>query len=457
MDAAPPALHSLRMTAQDITLSAAGGVASLAAASWNRFAASALSLAADSIPQASPSEREAADSLSQETPRSALTRFANRGWRQADSTSQHSPHNPFISHEFLSILERSGCVGGRTGWRPLPLVAERAGEVVGVAPAYLKAHSQGEYVFDHGWADAYERVGGRYYPKLQIAVPFTPAAGPRLLAADAATRATLADGLIALAAQTGASSVHVTFPTQAEAEALEARGWLLRLGEQYHFRNEGYRDYDDFLATLASRKRKALKRERREALASGVEIEWLTGTALTEAHWDAFFAFYMDTGSRKWGRPYLNRAFFSLLGEAMADRVLLVMARRGGRYVAGALNLIGGDALYGRYWGAVEETPFLHFELCYHQAIDYALAHGLSRVEAGAQGEHKLARGYRPTPTYSAHHIADPGLRRAVADYLKRERAMMREAIAQDDAASPFRKSPQTAQDVATIREDDGE
>jgi predicted N-acyltransferase len=453
----PAARETDPMTADDLTLSAVAGVASLDRAKWNRCAGNALPGRPDSFSQAARRCGEEADSFSQQSAASFLNRFANHRAPSAESYSQLTPNNPFVSHDFLSILERSGCVGGRTGWRPLPLVAERGAEIVGVAPAYLKAHSQGEYVFDHGWADAYERAGGRYYPKLQIAVPFTPAAGPRLLAADEATRAALADGLIALAAQTGASSVHVTFPTQAEAEALAARGWLLRLGEQYHFRNEGYRDYEDFLATLASRKRKALKRERREALASGVEIEWLTGAALTEAHWDAFFAFYMDTGSRKWGRPYLNRAFFSLLGEAMADRVLLVMARRGGRYVAGALNLIGGDALYGRYWGAVEETPFLHFELCYHQAIDYALAHGLSRVEAGAQGEHKLARGYRPTPTWSAHHIADPGLRRAVSDYLKRERAMMREAIAQDDAASPFRKSPQTAQDVATIRVDGDE
>ena len=320
------------MPSADLTFSVSESVSAIRADAWNRCAVRAMRAPADSLSHAPDSDPQG---LSSSAPR-------------ADSFSQQTPPNPFVAHEFLCALEASGCVGGRTGWRPLPLVAERGDEIVGVAPAYLKSHSQGEYVFDHGWADAYQRAGGRYYPKLQVAVPFTPAAGPRLLTAPGADAAAMGRALTALAAQVGASSVHVTFPTEAEAQALADAGWLLRIGEQFQFRNEGYRCYEDFLSTLASRKRKALKRERREALASGVEIDWLTGPAITEAHWDAFFGFYMDTGSRKWGRPYLNRDFFSRLGAAMADRILLVMARRGRRPVAGALNLIGADALYGR-------------------------------------------------------------------------------------------------------------
>ena len=450
------------MTTSQLKLRVAESVSQIDPVDWNACAVRELRGFSDSFSQSPDSISETADSLRETAPPSALNPDGNspslhdEAGAPPDSLSQQTILNPFLSHAFLSALEASGCLGDGSGWRPLPLVAEDfVGRVVGVAPAYLKSHSQGEYVFDHAWADAYERAGGRYYPKLQVAVPFTPATGPRLLvrpdADAAATRAALAGGLKSLAAQIGASSVHITFPTQAEAQALEAEGWLLRIGEQFQFRNEGYRDYDDFLATLASRKRKALKRERREALAEGIEIDWLTGADITEAHWDAFFGFYMDTGARKWGRPYLNRAFFSRLGAAMADQILLVMARRGRRYIAGALNLIGPDALYGRYWGAVEDVPFLHFELCYHQAIDFALAHGLSRVEAGAQGEHKLARGYRPVATYSAHHIRDPGLRRAVADYLKRERAQMLAIIAQDEDAAPFKKSPQEMQDIAAM------
>ena len=354
-------------------------------------------------------------------------------------------YNPFVSHDFLSILEESGGAAARTGWQPLHLRLETAdGELIGAAPCYAKSHSQGEYVFDHGWADAFERAGGSYYPKLQVCVPFTPAAGPRLLVRrgmdGTAVRGALAQGLKALAGRIGASSVHVTFAQAADMAALEAENYLERTDTQFHFFNEGYASYDDFLATLASRKRKALKRERREALLPGIEIDWLTGSELTEAVWDDFFAFYMDTGGRKWGRPYLNREFFSLIGERMANDVLLVMARRGGRHIAGAINFIGSDTLYGRNWGCIEDHPFLHFEVCYHQAIDFAIARGLKAVEAGAQGEHKLARGYRPVTTRSAHHIAHPGLRRAVADYLERERREVEMAGQYLDEHGPFRK-----------------
>lgn len=360
-------------------------------------------------------------------------------------TDSSNPYNPFISYDFLSILEESGCAVAGTGWQPLHLRLETAdGVLVGAAPCYAKSHSQGEYVFDHGWADAFERAGGRYYPKLQVSVPFTPATGPRLLARrgmdGGPVRAALARGLTALAGQAGASSVHVTFAQAPDIAALQGEGYLHRTDTQFHFLNEGYRSHDDFLATLASRKRKVLKRERREALQSGIAIDWLTGGELTEAVWDEFFAFYMDTGSRKWGRPYLNRAFFSLIGERMARDVVLIMARRGGRHIAGAINFIGSDTLYGRNWGCVEDHPFLHFEVCYHQAIDFAIAHGLKVVEAGAQGEHKLARGYRPVTTHSAHHIVHPGLRRAVADYLERERREVEMVGEYLEGHGPFRK-----------------
>jgi hypothetical protein len=393
------------------------------------------------------SKREQAESFRE--PTESVCEQTESSHEELESIPQEQAINPFISHEFLSALETAGCVGGRTGWSPVHLLAHDAsGALVGCAPSYLKAHSQGEYVFDHGWALAYEQAGGRYYPKLQVASPFSPVTGPRLLAAPGAqaqeVRKALANGLLALEGKLGASSTHMTFLTEREALELEAQGWMLRFGEQFQFVNAGYRDYDDFLDALASRKRKALKRERREALAGGVEIERLTGAAITETHWDAFFAFYMDTGSRKWGRPYLNRRFFSLLGEAMADRILLVMGKKGARYVAGALNLIGPDALYGRYWGAIEEAPFLHFELCYHQAIDYALANGLARVEAGAQGEHKLARGYLPQLTYSAHHITDPALAEPVDRYLRSERAQILQMIEDYDQLSPFKKSPES-------------
>jgi predicted N-acyltransferase len=356
-----------------------------------------------------------------------------------------APENPFVGHAFLLALEKSGSVGGRTGWMPLHVVLEdAAGTILGLAPSYVKSHSQGEYVFDYGFAEAYENAGGQYYPKLQVAVPFTPVTGPRLLVPPGPEqdlrRAALGEGLRAVMQQFELSSVHATFATEAECDILGRHGYLLRTQQQFHWFNEGYATYDDFLAALASRKRKQLKRERREAVANGITIRWITGSEITEAHWDAFFAFYMDTGSRKWGRPYLNRRFFSLLGEAMADRVLLVMAERRGRFVAGALNLIGGDALYGRYWGCIEEHPFLHFEVCYHQAIDFAIQHRLPRVEAGAQGQHKLARGYRPITTFSAHAFADKGLERAVAGYLEQERLHVEEANEALEEAGPFRR-----------------
>lgn len=299
-------------------------------------------------------------------------------------------------------------------------------------------------MFDHGWADAFERAGGSYYPKLQVAVPFTPATGPRLLVHQsfdsAAVKLALARGLQALCNTLGTSSVHVTFAGDADISALGAAGYLQRIDQQFHFFNEGYSSYDDFLGSLASRKRKALKRERREALDSGINIEWLTGSDLTEDVWDHFFSFYMDTGSRKWGRPYLNRKFFSLLGERMADDILLVMARRSSRYIAGAINFIGSDTLYGRNWGCIEDHPFLHFEVCYHQAIDFAIGRKLRVVEAGAQGQHKIARGYRPVTTHSAHYIAHPGLRHAVEDYLAQERREVEEVGKWLDDALPFRR-----------------
>ena len=354
-------------------------------------------------------------------------------------------NNPFVSHEFLSSLEESGSVGARTGWQPRHLLAEDPdGTLLGAAPCYVKSHSRGEYVFDHGWAEAFERAGGDYYPKLQIAVPFTPVTGPRLFAAPGPladpVRGALADALVEITRASDLSSAHVTFLTEQEWRSLGKRGFLQRTDQQFHWENADYANFDDFLNRLASRKRKTIKRERKEALSAGIEVCWLTGSDLTEAVWDAFFSFYMETGSRKWGRPYLTRDFFSVVGQKMSDRILLVMARRAGRWIAGAINFIGADTLFGRNWGAVEHHPFLHFELCYYQAIDYAIANGLKRVEAGAQGEHKLARGYLPHMTYSAHFIANPGLHRAVADYLSRERAYVQAASRELAAATPFRK-----------------
>jgi uncharacterized protein len=354
-------------------------------------------------------------------------------------------YNPFVSHAFLSALEASGSACARTGWGPRHLLARRDGTIAGIVPCYLKSHSQGEYVFDRGWADAYERAGGHYYPKLQASIPFTPATGPRLLIRDDVDKheigTMLASGLVALCEATKASSAHVTFAREAEWKLLAKHGFLQRTDQQFHWHNQGYRSFDDFLATLNSRHRKAIKRERREALANGITIHALNGSDITEDAWDAFFAFYMETGSRKWGRPYLTRAFFSLIGESMANDVLLIMARRNNRWIAGAINFIGSDTLFGRNWGAIEHHPFLHFEVCYYQAIDFAISRGLKTVEAGAQGEHKIARGYLPQTTYSAHYIADPGLRRAIAEYLKRERAYVAEAARELTEAGPFRKA----------------
>lgn len=353
-------------------------------------------------------------------------------------------YNPFVSHAFFSALEASGSAALRTGWAPRHLVAKIGDEVLGVVPCYLKSHSQGEYVFDRGWADAYERAGGRYYPKLQASVPFTPATGPRLLVrADQNHQVignALAQGLKALCGISQASSVHVTFAREAEWELLAAQGFLQRTDQQFHWHNQGFSTFDDFLATLNSRHRKAMKRERRDALSAGISIHWLTGKDITEDAWDAFFDFYMETGSRKWGRPYLTRKFFALIGESMAQDVLLIMAKRDGRWIAGAINFIGSDTLFGRNWGAIEHHPFLHFEVCYYQAIDFAIQHKLQVVEAGAQGEHKIARGYLPQTTFSAHYIADRGLRRAIDDYLKRERAYVEEAGRELAESGPFRK-----------------
>lgn len=353
-----------------------------------------------------------------------------------------SAFNPFISHAFLSALEKSDSAVRKTGWLGRHLVVkDDAGTIVGVAPAYLKSHSYGEYVFDHGWADAFERAGGSYYPKLQVAVPFTPATGPRLLAATSEIKATLLTGLRQLAAQTEASSVHITFMPEDDWRQFGEAPWLQRTDTQFHWFNKGYGCFDDFLADLSSRKRKNIRKEREAVHAAGLSLEWVTGRDLTETHWDHFFAFYMDTGSRKWGSPYLTRRFFSLIGESMADHILLVFARRAGRIIAGALNFIGSDALYGRNWGAVEHHANLHFEACYYQAIEFAIARKLDRVEAGAQGPHKLARGYLPRTTHSLHYLAHPGLSRAVADYLEHER----QAVAEDQSAlaehAPFRNA----------------
>jgi uncharacterized protein len=365
--------------------------------------------------------------------------------REAQENASEDQYNPFISYDFLSSLELSQSVRTRGGWQPLHLLAEDSnGTLVGAVPCYAKTHSQGEYVFDHGWAEAYERAGGNYYPKLQVSVPFTPATGRRLLVrpgpeADA-VRGALADSLMDICRRSNASSAHVTFPTQPEWDLLGRRGFLKRTHQQFHWENAGYDSFDAFLAALASRKRKTIRREREDALSAGISVHWLTGADLTESVWDAFFDFYMETGSRKWGRPYLTRPFYSMVGEKMRDRILLVMAKRNGRWIAGAINFIGSHTLFGRHWGAVEHHPFLHFELCYYQAIQYAIEHKLARVEAGAQGEHKISRGYLPTTTYSAHYIVDPGLRRAIEDFLKHERAYVAAAGAELAETAPFRK-----------------
>jgi predicted N-acyltransferase len=370
----------------------------------------------------------------------------------ASKTGKAIAYNPFISHAFLSSLEESGSATAQTGWLGHHMLLETdRGELVGALPGYLKNHSQGEYVFDHGWADAFERAGGRYYPKLQCSIPFTPATGPRLLVAEGLDRRPIQDAMVEslkeVVRRLGVSTAHVTFLPEDEVGIFEGDGYLHRTDQQFHFINDGYANHEEFLETLASRKRKALRRERRAALENGISIDWLTGQDLTERIWDQFFAFYMDTGSRKWGRPYLTRKFYSLIGERMPEDILLIMAKHNGRYVAGAINFIGGDTLYGRHWGCIEDHPFLHFEVCYHQAIDFALARGLKRVEAGAQGEHKLARGYLPVTTHSAHYVAHAGLRRAIADYLERERDDVEHMNDILTEHSPFRKGERLQED----------
>ena len=402
----------------------------------------------DRRPPVRPEALPAAKPPASETRVEIVPRIADVAAADWDACANPDPavFNPFLAHSFLAALEEAGTVGGRTGWTPRHLVLRsECGDVGGCAPAYLKSHSQGEYVFDHSWADAYTQAGGHYYPKLQIAVPFTPVPGRRLLArpgpAAAEREAALAAAAAAVVERDGLSGAHITFLTEGEWTRLGHLGYLQRTDQQFHWRNEDYATFDDFLGSLASRKRKAMRKEREHALADGLTVEWVTGRDITEAHWDAFFAFYMDTGSRKWGRPYLNRKFFSLLGAAMPERCLLVMVKCGGRPIAGALNMIGGDCLYGRYWGAVEQHPCLHFEVCYYQAIDFAIQNKIARVEAGAQGEHKLARGYLPTKTYSAHFIAHRGLRRAIADYLQRERVYVDQAGEQLSELGPYRKT----------------
>jgi predicted N-acyltransferase len=355
------------------------------------------------------------------------------------------PANPFVAHAFLDALEQSGSVGRKTGWLPQHVAIEDgAGTLLAAAPLYVKSHSQGEYVFDHGWAEAYARAGGRYYPKLQVAAPFTPVPGPRLLVRagrhEAEARAALISALISAVENSGMSSLHVTFAPREESDLLEQVGFLTRVGIQYHWANQGYRTFDDFLAALSSRKRKAIRKERAAVAEYGLSIRALEGTELTARHWDAFFAFYMDTGGRKWGRPYLNRAFFARIADSLRDRIVLMIAEKDGMPVAGALNLKGPDALYGRNWGCLEDYRFLHFELCYYRAIDYAIARNLPRVEAGAQGEHKIQRGYLPTETYSSHWIADPRLKAAIADFLHQERAHIAQEKAALDELSPYRK-----------------
>ena len=411
------------MKSSEISLEAVDSISQIPAADWDACANPAIEpgglLLADQV------------TLSTSTPVSL-----------ADSKASY---NPFVSYAFLSALEASHSACPRTGWGPRHLIARRDGAIVGIVPCYLKSHSHGEYVFDHGWADAYERAGGRYYPKLQASVPFTPATGPRLLirpgSDEARVGATLAGGLVGLCDTTQASSVHVTFAREQEWKFLAEYGFLQRTDQQFHWRNEGYSSFEDFLVTLASRHRKAIRRERRDALANGITIHVLNGSEITEEAWNAFFQFYMETGSRKWGRPYLTRSFYALIGESMSRDVALIMAKRNGRWIAGAINFIGSDTLFGRHWGAIEHHPFLHFEVCYYQAIDFAIRHRLKTVEAGAQGEHKIARGYLPQTTYSAHYIVDSALRRAVHDYLKRERHYVAEAARELTDIGPFRKT----------------
>ena len=371
-------------------------------------------------------------------------------WNRCANPGGCVPYDPFLSFEFLEALEQSGSATARTGWQPFHLALEQGDELLGVVPMYVKGHSQGEYVFDRSWADAWYRAGKEYYPKLQVSVPFTPATGRRLLAAkpDPEIEQALLSACVQVSQQIEVSSVHITFMPESQWQAAGALGYLQRIDQQFHWHNPGYRSFDDFLADLSSKKRKNLKRERREAQASGVQIERLTGSAITEAHWDAFYRFYLDTGARKWGSPYLTRQFFSLIQETLAEHVLLVMCKRNDSYIAGALNFIGGDTLFGRNWGCLEHHPFLHFETCYYQAIDFAIERGLKKVEAGAQGSHKVARGYLPEATYSAHWIDDPNFRHAVSRYLEDERQYVESDIDYTEQRSPFKSTV----DLAEIR-----
>ncbi len=375
---------------------------------------------------------------------SDIATLSAQGWDMC-ANPEGAVYNPFLSHKFMHALAASASTTPDTGWLAQHLILEdpSTGTLYGALPLYLKNHSQGEYVFDHGWADAYHRAGGQYYPKLVSCVPFTPATGRRILLAPTATpehEAALLGGASALVDKLNVSSLHINFLPESEWQKLGARGYLQRCDQQFHWQNDNYKNFDDFLTALSSRKRKNLKKERTRALENNIEIEWLTGDTLTEAHWDAFFQFYIDTGNRKWGYPYLTRDFFSRIGAVMPEDVLLIMAKRDGHYIAGALNFIGGDTLFGRNWGCLEDHPFLHFEICYYQAIDFAIARGLKRVEAGAQGAHKLARGYLPHATYSAHYIAHDGLRNAIANYLESERQYVDNDIQQLQSHTPFRK-----------------
>ena len=367
-----------------------------------------------------------------------------------DSCNANRVYTPFLTHKFLNALEVSGSVSTETGWQPFHIVVEQNNELVGVVPMYLKNHSQGEYVFDYGWADALQRAGGDYYPKMQISVPFTPASGPRLLTKELNPEheRLLIGACMQIAEQIKVSSIHMTFIDKQQWENAASVGFLKRMDQQFHWHNGGYASFDEFLGDLASKKRKNIKRERRDALANDIEIQWITGDELTEDHWDAFYRFYMDTSSRKWGSAYLNRRFFSEINDVMAEDLLLILAKRDGNYIAGAINFIGGDTLFGRNWGCIEDHRFLHFEVCYYQAIDFAISRGLKKVEAGAQGSHKVARGYLPEATYSAHWIADPQFRDAVARFVDDERRYVQQDIAHVEARTPFKAST----DLALLR-----
>ena len=372
----------------------------------------------------------------------SIAEISALAWDRCANPGGTTAYNPFLQHAFLQALEDSGSATAKTGWQPFHLVLERGSQILGVVPMYMKGHSQGEYVFDYAWADAWHRAGHDYYPKLQASIPFTPATGRRLLVAPDApadTHSLLLNACAQVAEQTNVSSVHFTFMPEEQWRCAGEVGYLRRIDQQFHWRNAGYACFDDFLAALSSKKRKNLKRERRDAVANDIAIERLTGSDLREVHWDAFYEFYEDTGSRKWGQPYLTRAFFSAIQQSLPNDILLVMCKRNGRYIAGALNFIGSDTLFGRNWGCTEHHPFLHFEVCYYQAIEFAIERKLARVEAGAQGAHKVARGYLPQATYSAHFIRDPGFRDAVKRFLDEERSYVQEDIEHIRAHAPFR------------------